>query len=175
MNCVQFETDIALYAGGDLPPARHAPLESHLAECAACRALAAELRGTVGLLASLRDDPVDEILLARVHQGVLARIPAPRSSRRYWKLAWAALLILAAVFAWPRHSAMVQVLPRPRASRPIAPSLPAAPVIPAVRKSHRARRRIPAAPAGPPLLVQFVTDDPNIVVYWLIDNKPQGD
>jgi hypothetical protein len=48
-------------------------------------------------------------------------------------------------------------------------------IVPVRHRVIRRRRRAPAAQSGPPLLVQFVTDDPNIVVYWLIDQKPQGD
>jgi len=36
---------------------------------------------------------------------------------------------------------------------------------------HHAQAVQPSAP----LLVHFVTDDPNIVIYWLVDQKPQGD
>jgi hypothetical protein len=61
----------------------------------------------------------------------------------------------------------------PAHAAPIAPA-PAAKIIP-VRHRLRRHRRAPAAQPGPPLLVQFVTDDPNIVIYWLVDQKPQGD
>jgi anti-sigma factor RsiW len=44
MTCSKLETDIALYAGGDLPCGRIARVEAHLAECADSRALAQELR-----------------------------------------------------------------------------------------------------------------------------------
>ncbi len=178
MSCPKFETDIALYAGGDLPEGRIAPVEAHLAECADCRALAEELRGLMG---ELRDEPVEEAMLAQVRHNVLAQLwDRPAASSRLvgrfgWKLALAAAAILAVVLLWPRPHAgrprMARVAPAHAA--PIAPA-PAAKIIP-VRHRLRRHRRAPAAQPGPPLLVQFVTDDPNIVIYWLVDQKPQGD
>ncbi|HUE00244.1 MAG TPA: zf-HC2 domain-containing protein [Bryobacteraceae bacterium] len=71
MSCKKFETDIALYAGGDLPAGRTARLEAHLAECPECRALAEEMRTSQALLSELRDDPVADALVAQVHARVL--------------------------------------------------------------------------------------------------------
>lgn len=180
MSCSKFETDIALYAGGDLPVARIAGVETHLAECADCRALAVDLRDSQSLLGSLRDDPIADALAAAVHHRVMAQLGSAGFSRRRKAvplLALAAALILAAVLAWPRHQTkhipMAAVQPvrlTPTAPVPLPPSI--------VRVRHRIiRRRRPALPAqpGPPLLVQFVTDNPNIVIYWLVDQKPQGD
>lgn len=186
MSCSKFETEIALYAGGDLPAGRIARIESHLAECADCRALAEELRAEQALLLELRDEPLDEAMVAQVRQRVLAEVGAAtrRPSRLYWKLALAAALILAAVLAWPRHhsGASSQGYPvgpaashaaQAEAGRGPAAAHGAAPLVRKTR--HRLRRRVPADQPGPPLLVQFVTDDPNIVIYWLVDQKPQGD
>jgi len=187
MRCSKFETDIALYAGGDLPSGRIAHVESHLAECPHCRALAEELRAEQALLGELRDEPLDDAVVAQVRQRVMAQVAATtrRPALPYWKLALAAGLILAAVLLWPRHPSGSA----PRAGRPLGPAShvaqadagrgPAAThgATPLARKGrhHLRRAPVPAPQPGPPLLVQFVTDDPNIVVYWLIDQKPQGD
>jgi anti-sigma factor RsiW len=179
MSCSKFETDIALYAGGDLPAGRIARVESHLAECADCRALAEELRAAQALLSELRDEPLEDALVAQVRQRVMAEVGgvARRPARLYWKLALAAALVLAAVLVWPRHrsgaaprAAAASHAAQAEAGREPAAAHGAAPLAP----KHR-RRRAPAAPPGAPLLVQFVTDDPNIVIYWLVDQKPQGD
>jgi len=176
MICPEFEADIALYAGGDLPAARIAPLETHLAECADCRVLAEELRAGQALLRELREEPVEDAMVAQVRRRVLAQIGAARPSRLYWKLALAAALILAVIFVWPRHQARIGPA-APMAHVEPAPVAPARrPNIIPVRHGviRRHHRRAPAAQPGPPVLVKFVTDDPNIVVYWLIDQK-QGD
>jgi hypothetical protein len=178
MSCSKFETDIALYAGGDLPAGRIARIESHLAECAGCRALAEELRAGQALLGELRDEPLEDAMVAHVRRRVMAEVGATtrRPSRLYWKLAWAAALVLAAVLVWSRHPVKHAPVARVEPSHvtPVTPA-PQVRIVPARHGVVRRRRRAPAAQPGPPLLVQFVTDDPNIVVYWLIDQKPQGD
>ena len=178
MSCSKYETDIALYAGGDLPAGRIASVEAHLAECADCRALAEELRASQVLLSELRDAPLEDAMVAQVRQRVLADVSAQRRqpARLYWKLALAAALVLTAILVWPRHAAK-QVPTVPVARVEPAGIVPAArpSLVPVRHRVVRRRRRVPTAQPGPPLLVQFVTDDPNIVVYWLIDQKPQGD
>ena len=178
MSCSKFETDIALYAGGDLPDGRIARVASHLEECADCRALADELRAGQALLGELRDEPLDDAMLAAVRQRVMAKVSAKtrQPSRLYWSLALAAALILAAVLGRPRHQTKRVPVARVEPAH-VAPA--PRPHLVAVRhRVVRPRRRRPDAPAAqprPPLLVQFVTDDPNIVIYWLVDQKPQGD
>jgi anti-sigma factor RsiW len=181
MSCAKFENDVALYAGGDLPAGRIARVESHLAECADCRALAGELSA---LLSGLRDEPLDDEMVAQVHHRVLAEVQRRAGFSRRGALApllaLAAALILAVVLLWPRHTVRqvriarvepVHVAPTAPAPRPNTVSV--VPVHRRVVKHHR--RRAPAdQPSGPPLLVQFVTDNPDIVIYWLIDRK-QGD
>jgi anti-sigma factor RsiW len=179
MSCSKFETDIALYAGGDLPPARIARVEAHLADCADCQALAEDLRAEQALLGELRDGPLEDALLAQVRQRVLVEVRradfSPRGALAPL-LAIAAALLLAVVLLWPRHNPPKPVLALSGAAPRAAAASHAAPTAaPLIRKSHHHLRRPPAAQPSPPLLVQFVTDDPNIVVYWLIDQKPQGD
>lgn len=179
MNCAKFENDVALYAGGDLPAGRIARVESHLSECADCRALAGDLRGSQALLAGLRDDPLVDDLAVEVHRRVMSQLGGARVSRRRALtplLALAAALILAVVLLWPRQHANPLPIARVQPVR-VTPAAPTPrPAI--VRVHHRVirrRRPAPSTQSGPPLLVQFVTDDPNIVVYWLVDQKPQGD
>jgi anti-sigma factor RsiW len=179
MSCSKFETDIGLYAGGDLPAGRIARIEAHLAECEDCRALAKDLRVDRGRLGELSDDPAVEAMLAQVHDRVLAEV-----RHTPWKaglsrrgslvplLALAAAVILAVILLWPRHA--VKHAPVARVATHIAP-VPPVGIVPARHRVVRRHRRAPAAQTGPPLLVQFVTDDPNIVIYWLVNQKPQGD
>jgi anti-sigma factor RsiW len=176
MSCSKFETDIALYAGGDLPAGRIARIESHLAECADCRVLAEELRA---LVTGLSGEPLEDAMVAQVHQRVMAELGRAGFSLRGALaplLALAAALLLATVLMWPRHSAKPTAVAHVETPH-VTPVAPAARtnIVPVRHRAARQRRRAPAAQPGPPLLVQFVTDDPNIVVYWLINQKPQGD
>jgi anti-sigma factor RsiW len=179
MTCPKREADIALYAGGDLPAGRIARIESHLGGCPDCRALLEELRAGHALLGELRHEPLDEAMVAQVHRQVLARVGTaePGLARRYWKLALAAALVLAAVLALPwrtaKHEPVARVVEPPPRIQP-APAPPPA-VVPVRHPVVRRRRRAKPPRAAAPLLVQFVTDDPNIVIYWLVDRKPEGD
>lgn len=186
MSCAKWKNDIALYAGEDLAAGRIAPVESHLAACAECRALLEDLRDGRGLLGDWQEEPFEDAMLAQVRRRVLARVSETRRPRpALWKLALAAALVLAVWLGWPRQA---RKQPRTAARLEVPRSVAPAPA-PAVRTAimqatHRvARRRRPYAPVeraqaqppGAPLLVQFVTDDPNIVIYWLVDQKPEGD
>jgi hypothetical protein len=183
MSCSRLEADIALHAGGDLPAGRAAQIEAQLGECADCRALLDELRANQALLSELQDEKVDESVAADVRRRVLATVDArkPGLARRYWKPALAAGLALAAisVFSWrtekPRQLARVE----PPAPKHTAPTSGPA-IVPARHPVIRRRRRVPMQRAhapmrSAPLLVQFVTDDPNIVIYWVVDHTPEGD
>lgn len=180
MSCARYATDIALYAGGDLPASHIPRVELHLRECAACRALAGELRADRAMLGELRDEPLEDAIVEQVHRRVLDRVSGAGFSRRWAfvpALALAAALLLAVVLLWPRHAA--QPAPVTRVARveppPVIPAPPTNIVPVRHRVIRRRRKQQPAAQSGPPLLVQFVTDDPNIVIYWLVDQKPQGD
>jgi anti-sigma factor RsiW len=178
MSCSKFETDIALYAGGDLPAGRMARVASHLAACADCRALAEELRAAQALLGKLRDEPLEEAMVARVRQRVLAevRTTGQRPAQLYWTLALAAALVLAAVLAVPRRPArQAPAAPMARVEPERIAPIPRPGIVPVRHRVGRRHRRAPAAPPGPPLLVQFVTDNPNIVIYWLVNQEPKGD
>jgi anti-sigma factor RsiW len=185
MSCSKLQSDLALYAGGDLTAGRVPRVESHLAACPECRALAEDLRAGRALLRELRDEPIADVTVTEVRRRVVARVgQEPRSAGRYWKLALAAALVLASVLVLPWRSRTP--LPVARVQRPArvqpapAPAAPPA-IVPArhriVRRRHRKMplRKARAPQPGAPLLVQLVTSDPNIVIYWLVDRKPQGD
>jgi anti-sigma factor RsiW len=175
MNCAKWKIDIALYAGGDLPANRLARTLAHLEVCAECRLLADDLRAGQTLLSALQDEPLEDAMAAHVRQRVLARLPLEEAciARRYWRWAPAAALVLAAILTIPWRSEKQAPLARAENAPPKVAEAP-----PAVAKAQRpvARRHRRAKPQpSEPLLVQLVTDDPNIVIYWLVDPKPQGD
>jgi len=175
MNCAKWKIDIALYAGGDLPAKRLARTVAHLEACAGCRALADELRVGQTLLSELRDEPLEDMMAANVRRRVLARLPVEQAgtAHGYWAWALAAAVLLAAILTLPWRMEKQAPLARVENAPPKVAEAP-----PAVAKAQRpvARRHHRAKPQpSEPLLVQLVTDDPNIVIYWLVDPKPQGD
>lgn len=154
MNCQELELDLALYAGGDLEDA--AAVDNHLAGCAACRALVAELR-------ELRDDLAD---LREVELPSLAAIRPRRRARWPWLAgAIAAGLVLFALLrpgevappprlAWAPAAPVVEI-PRPR------------PVIPPVHHAAPAA----AALATETSFVKLLTDDEDVVILWAMNSK----
>jgi len=103
--------EISGYVDGDLDPARRAEVEAHLAGCAACAALAADLRGLAAAAAVLEDRaPAADLwpsIRARIEGAGGARvIPLTRAPRRFsftWtQLAAAsvALVVLAGGSMW---------------------------------------------------------------------------
>jgi hypothetical protein len=97
-----------------------------------------------------------------VRQRVLARIRGERAPRRPfgWVCVGAAGLAAAA--------AVWALLPRPPELAPLLPPVvrPAAPV---VVRPRPARMRPRASSA--PLLVKLYTDDPEVIIYWIIERK----
>jgi hypothetical protein len=178
MNCAKWKIDIALYAGGDLPAKRLARTVAHLEACAGCRALADELRVGQTLLSELRDEPLEDMMAANVRRRVLARLPIEEAgaARRYWRWALAAAVVLPLALMLPWRTEKQAPLARVKQAPPQVAEAPSATLNavnvrrPVVHRHHRAKPQ-----PGEPLLVQLVTDDPNIVIYWLVDPKPQGD
>jgi anti-sigma factor RsiW len=94
-NCEACRSDLLLAADGDLPPARRAELDRHLAECAACRAFG---EGAVALQnAAARALPADgpsPVVLRRIRAAAADAVGgAPRS--RLWVFRSPAARVLA--------------------------------------------------------------------------------
>jgi anti-sigma factor RsiW len=203
MSCATWEERVALFAGGDLETAEAAAVERHLSQCAACNALAADLRLELDGLRQVHAEPLAAGHYAAVRGRVLAELA--KAPRQHAAWAWAAALAVAAAGAcvvWvmmkpvavtapelPRLVAVAPTVQRSRAQR--------APRQGAVTSAHVRRRRTeraapsaneqrrlevaevvarpqPAPPAiedSPVRMVQLATDDPNVVIYWLFEEK----
>ncbi|MGO9229604.1 MAG: anti-sigma factor family protein [Bryobacteraceae bacterium] len=208
MSCAMWEERVALFAGGDLETAEAAAVERHLSRCAACSALAADLRSELDELRAAHSEPLAAEHFATVRGRVLAELAEPPRRRAVW--AWAAALGVAAAGAcvvWvpiKPVAAPVPELPRlvavaPMMERPV-PREPGsnrplerhertgwqakAPAPPANESSggkvgqtfssvnQRVDPIILAAAQEPPVrMVQLATADPNVVIYWLFEEK----
>jgi len=176
MNCPEWEEAIALYAGGDLDARRSVEVERHLAVCAGCQIFASGIMECLEAMKAGHRQEISGAHYAAVRARVLAKLqPAP-----WWRRRWvpAAALAAAACCAW--WLAMVneklhQPVPPPQVAlaRPPAPPPAADPA-----------RTVPALPRHPvhpphlrkpiteePLTVRMVTDDPNVVIYWITNPK----
>ena len=161
MTCPEYEPLIALYVEGDL---NDRDVELHLAQCSGCRELLEDLRASQASLKELT--LVDAAFLSAVRLGVLAKI------ENRWLRAWpfvvafaiAAALILAIPARPPKpvsRGGLVVEGRRPGRPVEVAQAAPR----PKRFRARPSRRTTPTEP----LVVKMLTDDPNIVIIWLVD------
>ncbi|HKE25831.1 MAG TPA: zf-HC2 domain-containing protein [Bryobacteraceae bacterium] len=180
MRCEQWQERIALAAGGDLREAERAGLEAHVAECAPCADELAALQRSLALLREAHEEPMAEAHFAAVRGRVLAEIDARPRRRWEWAAALAAAaLLLAGVFVFLRtpHQKSSPRRPVAAVTAPPAPSI-AAPARPPTRRRRlgapirRVRGTVnPAEVSSEPVVVKLLTDDPNVVIYWIGDSQ----
>lgn len=84
MNCPDFETEIALYVGDDLPAGRIPAVTAHLRDCAGCRAFAEEMAECGELVHSLRMVEVAPVRVDALRREVVARYVAHRDRPRWF-------------------------------------------------------------------------------------------
>jgi anti-sigma factor RsiW len=183
MNCRDWEERLALYLGGDLPREEAAEVERHLGECPGCQLFSSGLKEARELLQQIHSDPVGPVHFTAVRARVLAELE--RRQRPLWRRGWvlslaaaaAALLVLLAV--WPIAKRVPQP-PRvavknspapqePVADRPDTASVTAPqPRIPGAARQRQARpKRLP----GEPVLIKVVSNNPDVVIYWIADTR----
>lgn len=172
MNCPDWEERIALFAQGDLPSEELAEAERHWADCAACREFAGELQQSLAALRNAHEQPIAEVHFKAVRARVLDQIEQPRRPARRWAwiggLAAAAAVVLLVTTLQPRPVPPPQVtlaLPPVPDTPVLLPEPLAAPATPKRRAPVR-RVRKPSPPEAP-LMVKLITDDPNVVIYWI--------
>jgi anti-sigma factor RsiW len=175
MNCGNWEERIALYAGGDLQAAEAAEVERHLGDCPGCQVFASGLKDSLEVLQGAHREPIAPAHFAAVRARVMAELEGARQP--WWRKAWVYGLVAAAValvlVLAPRPAAPVH--PRQIAVRPVPPEVPApAPVVAKVVHAARRRRSHPAvfhSDPGSPIVVKLLTDDPDVVIYWITDKS----
>lgn len=172
MSCPEWQEGVAL----SLDEPAGEDVERHLADCPECREFRAGLLSDRDALRGLPEAP--QWALLEVRRRTLAAV---RRRRRlpYWAAAIAAGLAVLAV-AVPRS--------RPVVSKPVAPVAAAqkerTPTVAAQSPAPRPKRvpsrprqqaaqRIPPVETEP-LVVKLVTDDPDVVIYWLAESKGDG-
>jgi len=172
MTCSDWEARIALYSGGDLAFEEGAEVERHLAGCAGCREFRQGLEETLALMRAVHAGPLASADYSAVRAGVLERID--RRRRHAWALVWAgglaAAMALGLLFFVPRPRPVEPLqfaLTPPAASPPVRTEMPA----PRRRRVRRTHPGPAIAPASEPFVVKLVTDDPDVVIYWIVDDK----
>jgi hypothetical protein len=190
MNCGESEERIALHAGGDLPPREAAAVDRHVAECAACQALLSGLRQTADALRAAHSEPVDSAHYAAVRARVLSELSRRQRPRwAYAALAAAAILLLVGVWprATPRPQPQVPAVAAVRGADPLVRGGPPGPLprvtpeaagrgrrtqgVPRTRGSAPPLQQGEPGPPAQPLVVKLITDDPDVVIYWISEGK----
>jgi predicted anti-sigma-YlaC factor YlaD len=174
MNCRDWEERIALHSGGDLPPAEASDTESHLQACASCRDFAAELREHAAWMREVHRELPGTADFAAMRAGVLERLERRRRPAA-WGLVWAGGLaaIAALVLLWfetPRREP-AKPTPQVAVAKPPVQTVEN-PLARPVRRRHRAHAIRPKQ-TPEPLVVKLTTDDPDVVIYLVVD--PKGD
>jgi hypothetical protein len=198
-NCRKFEPLIALSVEGDLREADEKLIEKHLEHCVSCRELRIELQESQAAFKSLRQGVVNSGALAEVRSRVLTDVgelePAPAwviaihrlvfaGMRRRTAIAGVAVgaLLMGGVWLGRGHHnaqpALEPVSPVAVAivNEPVDQQLPVKPAKTANPRKHRVvtpnvNDRVAAESDSVQFPIKFVTDDPNIIIYWLPSDK----
>jgi hypothetical protein len=191
MSCSDFEQQIALYVGEDLSAVERGRVEAHLKECSTCWDLAEDLKESQAVFKSIRQDVPDAAALSALHERVLSGVSGIESMtwfervifggwRRKAALASVALIVAGSGALWlarspratPTIPTAVTIDPAPAVVGPPIVSAPQAQPAPLPRPvQKRVPRPAPPAEEVRQAAIQFVTDDPNIIIYWLVDEK----
>jgi hypothetical protein len=193
-NCSDFEQLIALYVEEDLSGPERGRVEVHLKECSSCWDLAEDLKESQSVFKSIREDIPDATALSVVRERVLSEVGELHSMswferlllgglRRKAALASIALFLAGSGALWMSRTQDIVPAPPVFVVVPPVPDIQPEPAI-AVPAPRRVRRRVPEPPpvlvaATAPqeteepkqVAIKFLTDDPNIIIYWLVDEK----
>lgn len=162
MKCSEWEVQIA----GEM---ESGTLQAHLRDCARCRQFAAEIAANREALGTFAVDPS---ALSVVRDRVMAELRKPRraSARWIWPAAVAACLaILCGSLAWFRFS-----VPAPPKLVIALAQPPQYPLIVGARRQrlvHRRRQSTVERARTEPLVIKMLTDDPDVVIIWIADQK----
>jgi hypothetical protein len=193
MNCKDWEERLALYAGGDLSKDEAAQVERHLGECPGCQMFSSGLKESQELLQELHREPLAPAHFAAVRARVLAELTVGqtivfRGLSAFWRWAFGLAAVAAAVLVAIAVSREFRPIPKPpivalrhppaniggglAAGVLVTPVSQAPPVAQRVPKiaTHQRRVRAKAQPSEP-LLIKMVSDDPDVVIYWIAETR----
>jgi len=174
MNCRDWEERIALYAGGDLPPKEAAETRGHLQDCANCRELAAALREHGAWMRAAHQALPAAADFAAMRAGVLEQLERKQRPSARW-LVWAgglaAMAALVLVLMKSPRSEPAKPAPQVAVAKPPVQTVETPPPRPARRRHRVYTFRSKHTPE--PLMVKLITDDPDVVIYLVVD--PKGD
>jgi anti-sigma factor RsiW len=187
MSC-SFEALVALHVEGDLDESERQRVESHLRTCPDCWDLAEDLRESQAIFKSIRQDIPNQAMLSAVRARVLEGVAGMESGgwfsrffpfvfRQRATLAGVALLIIGSGALWLARGPEAPVVPPPPAAvrlQAVTESAPPPVERPLAVKPRVRRQRATVLQNQEPqqqVTIRLVTDDPNVIIYWLGDEK----
>lgn len=188
MKCPDFEKLIALDLEGDLPQRKGKAVAEHLKGCRPCQEFTEKLKESQTLLKSLAQESVDDGVLQELRQSVLKGLPTKEERQRFpvWRYALGAgvtaIMVLAAITLWHPSNDRVADVSRAIPNQTATEAVEQQTLTLAPRSSVRARKgksnlhrrkyfnsSLTASERPQQLTIKLVTDDPNVVIYWLVD------
>lgn len=191
MSCRDFEHLIALHVEGDGSESERQRVESHLRTCSDCWDLAEDLKESQAVFKSIRVHVPNSAMLSVVRARVLHEVAGRDlgtwfewlfllGCRQKATLASMVLMVVgsgALWFAWESEAPMA-----PRPTVVIVPPAVPDPLPQAVSsrpdpKPHvRYHKPAPVVVSQEPqpqaqVTIRLLTDDPNVIIYWLGDEK----
>jgi putative zinc finger protein len=191
MKCSGFERLVALYVEEDLQGVERASVEVHLQTCSACWDLAEDLKESQAALKSIRQDVPAAAALSSLRERVMGEVGGLQPTSWFERVfvgafrrraALAGVLLLAVGYGAWRFVPVPEVAPAPPVQITVSSPPPVVIAPPAVSLTKtpppkRARHRAPAPvptptpTPQPQVTIKLLTDDPNIIIYWLVDEK----
>ncbi len=191
MSCGDYEHLVALYVEEDLSAAERGRVKAHLQECSDCWDLAEDLRQSQAVFKSIRQDVPDATALAALRGRVLNEVGSREAMtwfervflgglRRKAAMAGIAIVVLGSGLVWVARSPRNENVAPPAITVAREPAvvvpLPVSDPEPVDASRPPAPRRVsppvpPAEETATQVAIKFVTDDPNVIIYWLVDEK----
>ena len=168
MNCSDWEREIAVES-------ESAELAEHLKACERCREFAQELEHNA---AALRELTIPPAAFAAVRQRVFSEIALKNRRTLWWTwsavAAAACVAILCVSYVLPRLQKPSE--PAPVLAKIIPPKIEWTPQPVTHRVCHKSSGRslaqaAPVRKTEPLAVVKMLTDDPNVIIIWLVDQK----
>jgi len=184
MSCENYEHLIALYVEDDLFAPDRRRVAAHLQLCSDCWDLAEDLKDSQAVFKSTRQDVPNAAALAALRRRVLSEAGVHESLswferfvfgglRRKVAIAGLTVAVLSSTVLWITRSPQVGMkTSSPEVAMEPAPAVVVPmPVAEPEAQPHRERlpRPAPSAERTTQVAIKFVTDDPNIIIYWLVD------
>lgn len=162
MNCKDVRARLPLYAEGDLDDAVELAIEAHLARCSHCSDDLGGIVESQRAVKALRSVPIDPEAMAAMRQAVFERLAAERFTSR--RRARSTRVIAAGALA----AAALVVVSGLAALWVTAPGY-GSPMVDLAQVTHEGDAASADSIDGETVLIKWITNNPNVVVYWMSD------